>query len=772
MAKEKRTKPCCNCKRSKVKCVYEGALPCQRCLKTGQAATCQFVHKLPSLKLPSLGSDAPKLPPVATPIALNPMNLASGQKPVVSNIPALLPSRSTFNSPPFKRSLSPLPPNNPLHVERASNKDMQWKSDIEQRLNSFDNKIDSLVDLLKSNQPHAVKTPGSADIQARFNANHFQPLREPHEHIESRYLETPISSTNHHASDNGSKRQKMARNLGQEDGYNDTEYNRSHPKDFRDGFLTKREAKDLFKFFDSNIAQQLFGFEISKFKVDDIWETCPVLVCAVSTIASIHHPQLSSKASQLSGYLRDLCGTLFYQNRPTDKSSAFNTIVALILCSFWLSDSQMFTGLALQIAKEYGLNNPNYGKNKDDLKLWYLLYVLDGQQSMAFNRQPLVSSQEYSLKHSRELLVNEDEKQISQAKRQLENKIESNASVSTEPTEADVHQMLLKQKFTDLRLVSQVEYNQALSEAFRGDAWDLLMPSAFGIPSKSNLELDKWMVSWTVLLAPGNYGAVWSTKSTLIYYNFAKMHINSSAVRQLSMNPTGSGLFPAWDNTIRGDMGTGIQRRPPTEEIDSEEDSDSDSSREEDEFISNKELLSPDEAAINANIALNAAHTVINLVINDKDILDNLKYVPVHIHVMLYYAALLLINPPAKSNNASVTLTPEIYYDKLLDNLRTVGILKRKIYSNLPIDSNFGSRFIRSLESLEAEKLAEVKEFMTTLEEQELRGVFERKVNLFVETSDNIVELTEMSESGESSRASTPRAEKISAWPGSHHGHP
>ena len=139
---------------------------------------------------------------------------------------------------------------------------------------------------------------------------------------------------------------------------------------------------------------------------------------------------------------------------------------------------------------------------------------------------------------------------------------------------------------------------------------------------------------------------------------------------------------------------------------------------------------------------------------------------------MLYYAALLLINPPSKSNNASVTLTPEIHYDKLLDNLRTVGILKRKIYSNLPIDSNFGSRFIKSLKKVEGEKLAEIKDYVSTLDDQDLRYTFERKVNSLIETSVNITELTEFNESGESSRASTPRAEKISAWPGSHHGHP
>ncbi|CAK9681755.1 unnamed protein product [Candida parapsilosis] len=767
--KEKRTKPCCNCKRSKVKCVYEGFLPCQRCLKTGQAATCQFVHKLPSLKLPSLDSKAPTVHSVA-PISLNPVNSTSVSKPQVSNMTTLLPSRATFNSPPFKEGLSPIPSNNYLPSDRLSRNDIQWKSDIEQRLNSFDTKIDSLVDLLKSNHQQQIGGHTIHKIESHYGSDHSQSPKVATNG--TRYQELLSTSSMNRAYDQGSKRQKIGDYTDIKEGGINDEHNISPPHDFRDGFLSKGEAKDLFKFFDSNIAQQLFGFEISKFSVDDIWETCPVLVCAISTIASIHHPQLSFKSSQLSVYLRDICGTLFHKNKPTDKPSAFNTIVALVLCSFWLSDSQMFTGLALQIAKEYGLNNPNCGRNRDDLKLWYLLYVLDGQQSMAFNRQPLVSSQEYSLKHSRELLISEDERKLSETKKQLRRKIEPNSNVKKAPTEEDLHNKLMKQKFTDLRLVSQVEYNQALSEAFRGDAWDLLMPSSFGIPSKSNLELDKWMVSWTVLLAPCNNGAVWSTKSTLIYYNFAKMHINSSAVRQLSMNPNDGGLFPAWDKSVEKGM-TQTQKSTQIEEcIDSEDDSDSDSNPDEDEFISNKGLVSPDEAAINANIALNAAHTVINLVINDKDILDNLKYVPVHIHIMLYYAALLLINPPSKSNNASVTLTPEIHYDKLLDNLRTVGILKRKIYSNLPIDSNFGSRFIKSLKKVEGEKLAEIKDYVSTLDDQDLRYTFERKVNSLIETSVNITELTEFNESGESSRASTPRAEKISAWPGSHHGHP
>ena len=169
-----------------------------------------------------------------------------------------------------------------------------------------------------------------------------------------------------------------------------------------------------YSIFDANISQQLFGFEISKFDVDEIWDSCPILVCAISTIASIHHPKLSTKSKQLQVYLHNLCGSIIL-NKPRNEQDGFNTIVALILCSFWLSDSQMFTGLALQLAKEYGLNQPNQ-KNKDKLKLWYLLYVLDGQQSLTFNRQPLLNSQEYSLKHSKELLLGEKGNKLSDLK--------------------------------------------------------------------------------------------------------------------------------------------------------------------------------------------------------------------------------------------------------------------------------------------------------------------------------------------------------------------
>ncbi|KAI5960569.1 uncharacterized protein KGF55_004462 [Candida pseudojiufengensis] len=782
MAKEKRTKPCCNCKRSKVRCVYQGTLPCQRCLNTGQAATCQFVPKLPSLKLPSF---EPTNPPVA-PLPLSHFpTLNHDSFSTFPGVSTMIPQVSQYSQTTqpgiaLPNQITTIPP-----LKSPATDSSPWKKSIEQRLDSFESKVDLIADLLKSQQQPSYHRPSSTFHNQRTSSpeqtNLHNLLNQNSSTINSRnstpelhYSSYVENNKKRNYIDQDSSPRKRSR-VTQED---------HNLKDFRHGFLSKDEASELFNYFDTHIAKQLFGFEISKFNVNDIWDTCPVLVCAISTIASIHHPTLNTKSLPLQGYLRDLCGSLFFTNKPKNKSDAFNTIVALILCSFWLSDSQMFTGLALQIAKEYGLNNANC-KNKDDLKLWYLLYILDGQQSLAFHRQPLVNSHEYSLKHSRKLLVDVDEKKLGDKNNQLP-KIESgsNGNSHKNSQEKDMRRSIMKQKLTDLRLVSQVEYNQALNEAFRGDAWDLLLPSSFGIPSKSNLELDKWMVSWTVLLSPASHGAIWSAKSTLIYYNFAKIHINSSAVRQLSINPNHDTSLPKWDGTVNADSSNLTTPTPvpiskknhATKIQDNEEDSDdSESSQDEDEeeFISNRELLSPDEAAVNANVALNAAHTVLNLVINDKDILDNLRYVPVHVHIMLYYAALILINPPSKSNNISIDLTESKYYLNLLDNLRIVNLLKKKIYSNLPIDMKFGTRLIKSLEDLEIEKLNEIKIFANQLKEYDLKNEFDKKINSFIETSENIQELMESNESGgDSSRASTPLPEKISAWPGSNHGHP
>lgn len=755
MAKEKRTRPCLNCKRSKVRCIYSSSLPCERCIKIGHSVSCHFVPKLPLLKLPLIGHSSPSeinLPPFnAIPASQGPPPLRQSNGPHPQpNVPlpqpsVLLPQHNVLLPQPIPvPNYAVAPPHviSALVLESPAPQD-HWKSRIDSKIDTFDSKLASLENILKGNQRLLVE-------QQRFH-QHPNVSQQFHSYGPPSLAYSPLYSRIEYPE------QPPKRALLQDPA---PPKRRKHqlPDDFRDGFLDMAQARVLFQFFDSNISPQLFGFEISRFSVDTIWHSSPILICAICTIASIHHPDplLSSKLEYLQKYLHTGCGKLLYEGRPKTDVDGFNTIVALVLCSFWLLDSQMFTGLALQLAKEIELNKPIPPLKKsgllerDRLKLWYLLYVLDGQQSLTFNRQRLVDSEEYSLKHSRAILLKRFP--------QLQNGDQKLLSHEKEPPKEQERE----EGFTDLRLVSQVEYNQALDAAFAGKAWDILAPSSFGIPSKTNLELDKWMVSWTVLLSPVNHGSVWSSKSTLIYYNFAKMHINSSAVRQLQIDA--------------GDEKSKFPHLKPQEvssrkiehvERDSEEDSSDD-----EEFISHKELITTDESVVSANIAMNAAQTVLNLVLSDNDILNNLKYVPVHIHIMLYYAALLLINPPSESNNTSERYSADEVFRKIAGNLRVVKTLQRKIYLNHPTDKAFGNRLIRSLDDVINEKAISIK---LDIEKSELDVVSRRflidQLNgvLELHVSDNVVEV---SGSPDSSLLVSPGPEKIYAWPGSNHGHP
>ncbi|KAG7193727.1 uncharacterized protein KQ657_000418 [Scheffersomyces spartinae] len=765
------------------------------------------------------------------------------------------PARTTKSVQPSSHHHHPmmlLKPQPPPPRPQLMITELDWKHQVEGKLNNFDNKLNDLIDILKSNQSVLYDNQQRfAQIQQQQQLQQQQQQYPQHsQHSQHPYLQHPHhhypygSSFSYPGSRSYSPSDPQTTSFGPlppsqqqqqqymtyptqplqyisngpcpptngandktdhipvkrkiEDGEevekpNDKRIKSSKepdehfPDDFREGYLSKKQAEELFTFFDANIAQQLFGFEISRFSVEDIWYSSPILICAICTIASMHHPnvELSSKSKQLTVYLHSLCGGVLYKGKFKNDVEGFNTIVALVLCSFWLSDSQMFTGLALQLAKEIGLDSPKRKSttglsNKDRLKLWYLLYVLDGQQSLTFNRLPLINADDYSLSHSREMLLS-DSNNISNTITNNNNSV-NNAIEEVPAKEVDEiqpktisNEMILarekQERFTDMRLVSQVEYNQALNEAFRGDAWELLAPSSFGIPSKSNLELDKWMVSWTVLLSPGNYGAVWSSKSTLIYYNFAKMHINSSGVRQLRIRDDDKSPFPKWDQYVSEEPNKQQKHEPHNDEVHNNDDDDNDENDEDDEeeeFVSNRELICEDETIINANIAVNAAQTVLNLVLNDTDIISNLKYVPVHIHIMLYYAALLLINPPLISNDKRSKFDHLEYYKRLIDNLKTIKAVQYKINLNLPTDKKFGTRLMKSLEEIVSDKAihlsGEIKKSHIQVEDATpLLSQLE-----ILQSSSTNIEMFEAS----SSRGSSPGPEKISAWPGSNHGHP
>lgn len=739
MAGDKRTKPCGNCKRSKVKCEYHKTLPCIRCLNSGLASSCLFVLKLPSLKLPLLNAhhvavSYPNTPPpiqqIITPIPQIPLH----------NVHSI-PKHSIYShSQSSALPVAPVPNSTVQYSPNTAQESQSSFVKLEQKVENMDSKFNELLKLLHDNQ-----TALQADrvrSQARTQSQSYPVREDPVEKNKRSFIESEPYS------DEISKRSRIS-------------------DDFRDQVITLAEAQLLFNFFDQNISQQLFGFELKSFCVEELWVSSPILICAICTISLIHYPDanLSSRQPFLQQHLHKLCTKIFFDSKQRSENQVFNTIVALILCSFWLADSQRFTGLALQLAKEHNFNEikpksstkPSSLSHKDRLKLWYLLYILDGQQSMTFRRQALLPSDDVALQNSRLLLLDSDKKLLP-----LEDDSEKELPVSRASQDRNTRST----NFSDLRLVSQVEYNCALEEALKGNAWDLIDPSAFGIPSKSNLELDKWMVSWTVLLAPMNNGNVWLSKSTLIYYNFAKMHINSMALRPLQTESGGIIRFPKWNqykfkssasNSMASKGESGMLQRRLQE-----------CNKNGEEFILNTELASHDQGMLNLNIAISAAQTVLGLVLDDRDILDNLKYVPVHIHVMLYYAAFLLVSAPANMFNGGVE--DESHFRSVFNHLKMIRTLQKKIMLNLPTDQVFGERFLQSLDNLFDERIGNLQlEIESALLEIAVKEDLKKEMSTLQHTYSKIDLIPESAEV--SSSDSSPPLEKIYAWPASHHGH-
>ncbi|ODV94777.1 hypothetical protein PACTADRAFT_50639 [Pachysolen tannophilus NRRL Y-2460] len=668
----RRIKACFECRKAKIKCENNNgdySNPCQRCLKTN--TECVYEFKVSNYKKVDENGD----------------NLA----------------------------------------KHNDNNSTIWKDDVENRLQKFDNTLDNILSLLQNNQANASVAaatttaasgvPAAADIPALLGFSsvpqEVNQLQLPAlTSAEEKNLYDLINNATSLRADlqensNFSTRRKISSN----------EYKKLNEEyDFRN-LLNFSQVESLFEFFERNISPQLFGFKLSDFNIEKLWfnRQPSLLLLTVCTIASVHHPDLKHLSAPLKDFLERYSFKIMYNaddilpdfdngNNSNNESEIYNTIISLCIAGFWLNQS--FCNVALQLAKNYGFNTFPM-KNNDSresevistdidftkrLKLWYLLYILDSQQALAFNRKPIMDSSDNIIRHCRKLL-------LSQKKDSLASSKIKNYSTLT----------------SDIRLVSQIECSQVTNEIFKGNSWDLLDPSHFGIPYNTNLELDKWMVRWTVLLSSMNgfsNSNVWSSKSTLIYYNFAKIHINSNFIRGMRDK---SGEFPKWNSKFDDDFenvvsenNTGgfieAELNSDDDEDDDEDESDEEIDEEIDEDHQNKQLAengilrSENNLQVSTQIATSSAFNILNLVLYDKDIVDSLKYCPVHIHILLYYAVLITLNSPLVSSNN----------DFLLKTIKMTKQLLKLLIKNKPIDEKFGNKLIKNIRLVLKEKLEKI----------------------------------------------------------------
>lgn len=402
----------------------------------------------------------------------------------------------------------------------------------------------------------------------------------------------------------------------------------------------------------------------------------------------------------------------------------FLDTTAVVIATLYFDDAQLLIGVGLRLALELGMDNvfeqlriralPEPRKASsvasqthaisptDKLKLWYLLYIADGQQSLISQKKPAFRA-DFSVKNARKMLFQHrtsirDHSVVDLGELSLDNVL---VMASDGRPSKTLNERLIENTATynDLRLVSQLEFNQAMVLVESGDALGLLTPKSFGMPWKTNLDLDKWMVHWTCLLTPiHQVGNAWSIKLTLLYYNFARIHINK-----------------------KGTSSTALEE--PEEHDD-------------DLMVALGDRLKSQD------MALSAARDMVKSIITDKDITESLRYLPLHIFVMLYYAALVLLE--SEDPNASI------------ENLVLTRSLVRVMAENLPVDREFGSRLVRSLKSRLEKK----------------QSVLKRMARYALDGGNKIQSLDELSEDEVKRLVGDGGGGKVLAWPGTNHGHP
>lgn len=720
----KRTRPCASCKLSKVKCEYTTSLPCKRCLKLG--IVCQFANEARSV--PS---------PIPIELLQNSGALAaefSGVRTSFSNS-EIRPNIVQTTVPPKMNKMDNYGPAN-----------TGWAHLVDSRLNSFESTLETILSVLQTNRieqqsrmdflqseinTQATLATSLLNAQGNIQIPNLSNLSE----LESSLSVSQAQALHQNHSQQHSKRNKQQRNqhLTNNIGGNPGTQVKL-VTDFRlDNIITKDEASMLLDHFIKNFSPHLFGYILDELDVEKLWEKSPLLLISICTVSCGYHSLLAEKFEALRDSLNWFASRVLI-NAESD-TDVEHTILGLVIASLWLSSARMFSGLALQLARTWRVDQLKSSRLE---KLWCLLYVLDGTENLTTHKSPsLYKDVEPLVKGSRKRTIeylDEETNKNHFFKKALFQNSQTNQNIATHKqlellNEVDNKKFKLKEPtFQNLRLLTQLEYHMAMESVFHNKNIELstlhtesleatmaLLPSEkFGIPWQSNMDLDKWMISWTIALQNVKIqNDPWCLKSTLLYYNFARMHINTRALLQgkkshLLESPPEIELMKLWYPHV------------------------------EDEHIP----ISDTELEATKEVSRSAAVSLLKLITKDKDLTKVFQFFPVHVYIMLYYAALVAINP-----NDILDRT-----DKQSKECFTlVSNLRRILESTIIPDLSLRKNLILHLSHL-------------------LQG-FKEEYSKQVHNPKKISELFEKAEEEEERREER-KPRQILAWPDTNPGHP
>jgi hypothetical protein len=268
------------------------------------------------------------------------------------------------------------------------------------------------------------------------------------------------------------------------------------------GIVTLPEAEDLFRKYMQDIRLYLWAGVLFPYdSLDAVRRHSTLLTAAVLTISALHTPGRDEALQKCYNIFVSLVysACLARLQNPDD-------IRALALAAFYLSNlSWKLAGLAVRGAVEMNLHMAyqklarGHEDQRDNVRLWYALYVCDHQFSIAYGR-PSIIHEDVAIKNIEEFLD----------------------SPKTKPG--------------DIRLGAQVTLFKILSEAYVAYGSDPEQPLTepdFQQLRLFNFAIEQWRLAWQARSADSPSIGSYPSKGVVLYYHFARFQLNSLALRAL-----------------------------------------------------------------------------------------------------------------------------------------------------------------------------------------------------------------------------------------------
>lgn len=345
-----------------------------------------------------------------------------------------------------------------------------------------------------------------------------------------------------------------------------------------------------------------------------------LLATAILTVTALHMPSCSEIFDACYKQLLSLVSSSMFS-----RYHSVDDVRGLCISAFWLSEhSWKLTGHAIRIATELGIHRSFIKALEGDTehflraRLWYMLYICDRHFSIAYGRPPTVEEGVQIRQH--ELLL------ASPLFTNLDIRILSQVSLMSLLTHVYGRFSMSEQSLPGVNGVATASHGRDGGQS--GSSAFVLSEADLPVLRSYNLEVDHWRMRWYPRQIPSPFIGEFTNKGVVLYSYFAKLQINSLAIRGVLVN----------FNQLSSDR---------------------------------KEF---------ANMAISAASNILTFVQEEEDLRRSLVGTPVYVHTMIAFASVFLVKAATKWSSVVGLNIDYANVMKLLD--RMVEVLRAAVTSD------------------------------------------------------------------------------------------